>query len=300
MKLDNGYLPVKKESGFMMEGYYVWCGSVFYENGIFYMFAARWPEEKLFPDGYMNNSEIVLATTDSLDKPFEFKKVVISKRSGGYWDSGMAHNPCVTKIDDKYVMYYIGTPDGSYEKRAIGYACAKSLDGEWERQDMPINLPVNANNPSVIIDDDGSVLLYFRDGKLKVSVARAERFDGEYIVENDNLFPDGGVEDMFVFRNNGRYEMFAEDAHGAYTGQDKAGVYFVSSDGINWEPYEKPLAYGFEVEYTDGTEIILQRRERPQILWVEDKTYLFNAAKSGGTDKLTGGHTWNMVQQFRG
>lgn len=298
MKLDNGYLPVKKQAGFKMDGYYIWCSSVLYENGMFYMFAARWPEDTSFPDGYMTNSEIVLAETDDLDKPFQFKKVVISKRSGNYWDSTMAHNPFITKIDDTYILYYIGSSDGSYKNRAIGYACAKSLDGEWIRNDKPIDLPPDANNPSVLTDDDGSVLLYFRDGSLKVSVARAKSYNGNYIVENDNLFPEGMIEDMFVFRNNGRYEMFAEDAGGVYTGITKAGVYFVSDNGIDWKLHKKPLAYDFDVEYTDGTSISLQRRERPQILNTGDKIYLLNAVKADGPDRLTGGHTWNMVQQF--
>lgn len=43
MKLDKGYLPVKKDSDFKLEWYFGWCSSVFYENGTFYMFASRCP-----------------------------------------------------------------------------------------------------------------------------------------------------------------------------------------------------------------------------------------------------------------
>ena len=298
MRLDKGFLPAKKDAGFKMDGYYIWCSSVIYEESRFYMFASRWPEDTKFPEGYMTHSEIVLATTDDLSKPFEFKKVIISGRDGNYWDSAMAHNPFVIKINDEYVMYYIGTPDGSYEKRAIGYATAKTLDGEWQRMDNPVVLPPNANNPAALIDNDGSVLLYFRDGKLKVSVARAKTYDGEYKIENDNLFPESKIEDIFVFFNDGRYEMIAEDAIATYTGLEKAGVYFISDDGINWRTSDKPLIYDFNVEYTDGTSITLQRRERPQIINVDGRVYLFNGVKAGGLDKLTGGHTWNMVQEI--
>lgn len=175
MYLSKEYLPVNKNTGFSMDGYFVWCGSMMKEGDTYYLFAARWPEEKTFPNGYMTDSEIVLAKTDDLAKPFTFEKVVIAKRDGDYWDAGMAHNPFVVKIGAKYVMYYIGTVSGSAEKRAIGYAVADRLDGEWTRADKPIALPPNANNPSALVEADGSILLYFRDGELKVCRLRAPK-----------------------------------------------------------------------------------------------------------------------------
>ena len=85
------YDPVVSHSGFYMEGYYVWCGSLIKgPDGLYYLFAARWPEETTFPIGYMTHSEIVLATTSSLDQPFEFQKVVMGPREGDYWDSVMS------------------------------------------------------------------------------------------------------------------------------------------------------------------------------------------------------------------
>ena len=299
VKLSKNYFPVNKNTGFRMEGYYVWCGSVLKENNTYYMFAARWPEEKTFPDGYMTDSEIVLATTDDLNKPFTFQKVIISKREVGYWDAGMAHNPFIFKANDKYVLYYIGTQNGSYEARAIGYAVADSIDGEWTRADKPIVLPPNANNPSVLQDKDGSLLLYFRDGELKVSVARARAYDQSFTILKHDLFPKGRIEDMFVFFNNGRYEMFAEDDEGSYTGNAKAGVHFISDNGIDWIPDEHPIAYNFDIEYTDGTKRTLQRRERPQVYIEGDNVYLFTTAKSDGPTILTGGKTWNMVQKMK-
>lgn len=294
------YDPVVSHSGFYMEGYYVWCGSLIKgPDGLYYLFAARWPEETTFPIGYMTHSEIVLATTPSLDQPFQFQKVVISAREGDYWDAGMAHNPFVIQVDNQYVMFYIGTQNGSCEKRAIGYATADRLDGEWTRSDVPLDLPANANNPSLLIDHDGSFLLYYRDGQLKVSVARAKHWQGPYEILQYDLFPQGLIEDMYVFHANGRYEMFAEDAQGVFTGNVKAGVHFVSDNGIDWIPHEHPAAYGYEIDYTDGTHLQLQRRERPQVFIENDKAYLITTAKINGPDRLTGGHTWNMVQPFK-
>ena len=295
----NSFYPALKDSGFKMDGYYVWCSSVIKEGDTFYMFAARWPMEKTFPNGYLTDSEIVLATSDSLDKPFTFKKVIISKRDGGYWDSAMAHNPSIIKIGDEFVLYYIGSPDGGVENRAIGYATAKSLDGDWVRSDKPIALPKDANNPAPLIDKDGSILLYYRDGRLKVSVARADKYDGEYEILKYDIFPHGMVEDMFVYHTEDGYEIVAEDAGGAYTGLAKAGVHFLSKNGIDYVPHEVPLVYGYDVEYDDGTKIELTRRERPMLIEEDGKLYLFNGAKLGGETRLTGGITWSMVQQFK-
>ena len=299
MHLSKQYYPANKEAGFRMDGYYIWCGSMLKEGDIYYLYAARWPEKKTFPAGYMTDSEIVLATTTDLDKPFTFQKVVLPGRGGDFWDAGMTHNPFVFKADGKYVMYYIGTKNASYEQRCIGYATADTPDGAWTRCDKPLSLPKNANNPAVVQSADGSFLLYYRDGALKVSVARAQSYKGPFEVLKYDLFPMGTIEDMFVFQNEGRFEMFAEDDGGAYTGSKKAGVHFVSDNGIDWYEAENNVAYGFDIEYTDGTKITLQRRERPQVYIEGSDKFLFTTAKADGPDKLTGGRTWNMVQKMK-
>ena len=209
MKKTFQFKPAVRNSGFAMEGYHIWCGSVIKEEDTYYLFAARWKKEAGFPDGYMTNSEIVLATTKDLRQPFVFQKVIIGKRSGNYWDSMMAHNPFIMKTNKGYYLYYIGSPDGKWETRAIGYAYSESLEGEWIRCDKAIELPANANNPCVVEAQDGTFLLYFRDGELKVSVARAELCDGKFEVAKYNLFPEGKIEDMFVYRTVDGYEMIA-------------------------------------------------------------------------------------------
>lgn len=300
MNIYGKLLPVVKHSGFRMEGYYVWCGSTIKgEDGRYYLFAARWPKKTTFPDGYMTDSEIVLAVTDDLAKPFQFEKVIIGKREGDYWDSMMAHNPFILKISEEYVLFYIGNPDGSAQRRAIGFARSKSLTEGWVRSETAIALPPNANNPSVLVKEDG-VYLYFRDGNLKVSVARADRYDGEYTVLNDNVCPKGMVEDMYVYPVGDHFEMIAEDAGGAYTGIPKAGAHFVSEDAVHWVPSEPCLAYDYDILYDDGSREELQRRERPSLFSDKTGTYLFTTAKIGGEDRLTGGETWNMVQKISG
>ena len=282
-----------------MEGWYVWCGSVIKEDNKYYLFAARWPKETGFPDGYLTHSEIVLASTDDLSKPFQFERVLIAKREGEKWDSFMAHNPFIFKTNDIYILYYIGSPDGGMKNRAVGYAWSRQLTDGWARSEHAVKLPPNANNPAAISDQDGNILLYYRDGSLRVSVARARVFDGEYEVLAENLFPTSKIEDMFVYRDTSGYVMIAEDALGTYTGVKKGGVRFRSEDGIHWDESSAEPAYDFEVEYTDGSSVLLQRRERPFVFADGNRTYLFTTAKVGGEETLTGGDTWNMVQEIQ-
>ncbi len=296
----HGLYPAIVGSGFSMEGYHVWCGSCIKgDDGKYYLFASRWPKETRFPHGYMTHSEIVLASTDSLDKPFKFEKVILSGREGNYWDSQMAHNPQVVKAGDEYLLYYIGTNDGSQENRKIGVAHSKSLTDGWVRPDEPIELPPNANNPAVIVMEDGGVYMSFRDGQLKVSMAYAPSYDAKYEVLAFDIFPLGRVEDMFLFRNGDHFEIIAEDARGVYTGLEGGGVHFISDDAIHWTPHKSPQPYSRTVEYSDGSVVELQRRERPQLFVDGDRLYVFTTAKINGETRTIGGDTWNMLQEYK-
>ncbi len=297
----HGLYPAVVGSGFKMDGYYVWCGSAIKgEDGRYYLFASRWKKETTFPEGYMTNSEIVLASSDSLDKPFEFEKVIFSKRDEEkYWDGGMAHNPQILKSGDEYLLFYIGTVNGSFKKRKIGVAHSKSLKDGWVRPDKPLDLPENANNPAAVVMDDGSVYMAFRDGNLKVSIARANSYDSDFEVIAYDIFPKGKIEDMYMFKNNGRFEIIAEDNQGAYTGLVGAGVHFSSDDAIHWQTCEPMQVYSRTVEYTDKSVLELQRRERPQLLLDGERVFVFTTAKINGETRATGGDTWNMLQEYK-
>lgn len=285
-------------SGFQMEGYYVWCGSMIKEGDTYYLFAARWPKEYKFPEGYLNYSEIVLATTKDLAKPFQFEKVLITKREGDYWDSAMAHNPYIFRTEEGYALYYIGSPDGGVETRAIGFATSKSLTDGWVRSDKAFVLPQDANNPCPVQTPEGDWLLYFRDTNCHVSVARGKSYKGPFEVVAYDLYPEGGVEDMFIYWNGQEYVMIAEDCVGAYTGLGKGGLKCTSKDGIHWPKENIEQAYDFHVKYNDGSELVLQRRERPTIFFDGDRQYLVTTAKINGENQWSGGDTWNMIQEI--
>ena len=290
--IDN-LLPAAEGSGFRMEGYYVWCGSpIKGEDGLYYLFASRWPVRTGFPTGYSNYSEIVLAATDRLEAPFRYVKTIISARSGGYWDSRMAHNPCIVKTSGHYVLFYIGSDDGLWEHRKIGYAVSDTINGDWRRSPRPIALPTNANNPAVYVEEDQSILMIFRDGELKVSAARAGKFDGEYVILNDDVSPGIKLEDPFIYKSNGRYEMLIEDADAGLTGYTAYGAHLVSEDGVNWRPNTPVLGYTHAIPLTNGIVVHADRRERPSLLFEDGCiTALFTAVQVGDS-------TWNCVQPY--
>jgi len=282
--------PAPKASGFHMEGWFVWGGSPIRVGDTYYLFASRWPDSTGFPQGYRTHSEIVLASAEDPLGPYQFRKVIIGEREPGYWDSGMAHNPTIHKIGDRYVLFYIGSDEGS-AYRQIGYATAPAVTGPWTRSDQPIDFGRDANNPAVYAEPDGSVKMMWRGKNLRVFLATTPDFSGPYTIRNDNVWPDTRLEDFYLFRRGGLYHMVCEDNQGEVTGHDRWGAHFVSDDGIHgWRPAEQVVFYDHTIRWDDGTVLQCERRERPQLLMDArgNVEYLF-------TSVLSRGKTWCQV-----
>ena len=291
-------LPLRPGTGFRMDGYFIWCGSVIYAEGAYHIFASRWEEKLTFPSGYMVGSEIVHGVADGPEGPFTYAETVIGQRGGDRWDSQFAHNPQIVKCGDVYVLYYIGAVRTETKSRRIGYAFAESVGGPWVRSDAPIDLGrPDCNNPAAWVEDDGSVLLAFRYGNQRIGVARAPRYDGAYTVINEDILPGVIAEDPFLWKDKaaGRYRMLVEDGRGTLTGGVKFGALLESEDGKNWKPEDPVLGYDHTLRYADGTVIQAERRERPQLLLNGSviPTHLY-------TGVLYQGRTWNAVQRIGG
>jgi hypothetical protein len=283
--------PVARGTGFAMDGYFVWCGSVTKVGDAYEMFASRWPASTTFPEGYRQHSEIVRAEASRPEGPYVFKEVVIGKRAAGKWDSAMAHNPAIYKVGGTFVLFYIGSDVGSHH-RQIGIATAPSVAGPWTRRDKPLDLGLatDANNPAAWFEPDGSVKLVWRTANLRVCESVAKSFEGPYTLVNSNLWPAAKVEDFFIFKKGGAYHLICEDNAGNLTGHDrKWGGHLISDDGTtDWRRAPQPIAYDDTIRWTDGTEFKTVRRERPWLLIENGKiTYLFNAV-------FDGKQTWNQ------
>jgi len=235
MDLKERMLPAPVGGGFRMEGYWVWCGTVMKgEDNRYHMFASRWPKSQPMHPGWLSLSEIVRASSDTPEGPYQFEEVVLPARGAEYWDGRMTHNPQITKWGDTYVLYYIGSthpfPDlkegeqlvhndsRSIVARAnkrVGIATAKSVFGPWTRSDRPI-LPTRpghfdnflTSNPAPCIGEDGSVVLLFKArsykpmpytgdtyGRMTIGAAMAKDVLGPYhVMQETPLFVDESIE----------------------------------------------------------------------------------------------------------
>jgi hypothetical protein len=76
------------------------------------------------------------------------------------------------------------------------------------------------------------------------------------------------AEDPFVWYHPGSrmYYGIVKDMQGTFTGQGVSLAFFVSKDGLNWEPAENPLASRLEIRWEDGTIDQVKNLERAQVL----------------------------------
>ncbi|HHC7201704.1 TPA: glycoside hydrolase family protein [Vibrio parahaemolyticus] len=261
--------------GFSMDGYWVWGSSVVKgDDGKYHMFVSRWRQELLFHPGWMVESEIVHAVSDTPEGPYEFSDLALDRRGAQYWDGQSVHNPRVIKHNGKYIMFYMGSthnfPDlddpkklklgdeytiiGRANKR-IGIAVSDSPYGPWERRDEPAldtkpdtYYSFLTSNPSPWINEDGSVDLIFKSrfynekfpyhSKMNIGLARAKSIDDPFeVVSKESIFSEkrfGVIEDPFIWRDETGYHLIAKDHYGALIEEAKAGIMAHSKDGLNW------------------------------------------------------------------
>lgn len=212
--------PAPINGGFAMEGYWIWCGSVIKgEEGLYHMFASRWPKTYPMHPAWLIASEIVRAVSEKPEGPYEFAEVVLGQRSARYWDGKSVHNPFIMKCGDTYVLYYMGTTHPFIDlgmpgmltiqdprtivarsNKRIGMATSKSIYGPWTRMDQPI-LSVRpqyfdnylVSNPAPCQGENGEILMLYKArgyaeparngytfGNMQLGVVRAEQYNSKY------------------------------------------------------------------------------------------------------------------------
>jgi hypothetical protein len=287
-----------------MDGYFVWCGSLIRAEGRFHMFASRWPRDTGFPDGYRRHSEIVRAVSDVPEGPYEFREVVLAGRGGDWWDGRMCHNPKILRIGDRYVLFYNATDlsgrllHGKHPYRQIGYADAPSIRGPWRRLDRPLPLGEDTNNPAPYVHDDGCVLLVYRDWALRMYIAKAPAYDGDYQVVARDFFEEGRLEDPDLYVVDGQYHMVMEDNQAKLTGHERHGGHLVSRDGIHWQRADDVHVYTHDIAFKDGTRFTAERRERPEMFNANAEVKGRGEPTHLATGVFHGGAAWNVVQRI--
>jgi hypothetical protein len=276
-----------KSSGFKMDGYWIWGGSMIKVDSTYHLFAARWIQNSAFPSSYRTDSEIVRATSENPLGPFTFQEVVIGERDSTYWDANMAHNPTIHKIGDAYVLFYIGSDfttireNSNYLLRRVGYARSSSIMGPWSRSKKPV-INAESNNPAILIDN-GKIKLLYRDADLRMFMTGSETYQGPFRMLNDNVWPSCKLEDFYLFKSIEGYHFICEDNVGEVSGHVRYGVHLYSENGVDgWQKYDPVLVYDHTLHYEDGSALECTRRERPQ-LFIEDGqiTYLLTGVYDG-------------------
>jgi hypothetical protein len=209
-----------------MDDYWVWGGRpIKDENGVFHLFAARWPKKHNMHPGWLFHSEIVRAESKTLEGPYEFKEVVFEKRDRQYFDAMSTHNPTIHHHDGKYYLYYIGvnySKDEELEvlnrdpehgdpiyrevwcRKRAAVAVANSPYGPWQRPDEPLLEPrpnewdeTVISNPALCILESGETYLIYKStdmsnpggGPFFLGGAKAPSPTGPFErVSNDPLF----------------------------------------------------------------------------------------------------------------
>lgn len=213
--------PVPRSGGFRMEGYWTWDGSVIRgEDGRYHMFASRWPKKYMMHPGWLFLSEVVRASSDTIEGPYEFEEVVLGPRDKSYFDGRMTHNPSIRKVGDTYLLFYIGVTYAAdlpedptkmptenihstdlwcreiWQRKRIGMATSKSIFGPWKRSDEPVLKPRigkwdrgTTSNPSPFVMPDGSIYLAYKSGytvegtklsQFNIGIARADNFESPF------------------------------------------------------------------------------------------------------------------------
>jgi len=328
---NNSFLQLSEvpiDSGFRMEGYWVWCGSVVKDPARgYHMYAARWSKEYPMFEGYIYVSEIVRAYSATLAGPYEFAEKVLPSGNVESWCGRMAHNPTVLKYREKYLLYFIGSTydfpvptagdaatlksekEKVYNKIRIGMAVADHPAGPWTVMEDPVLMPREGKwddaivtNPAPCVHPDGRIFLYYRSNTpqgLRLGVAASQSPQGPYQRLQDNPILEGfHVEDPFVWHNGDEFKMLAKDISGDITdGEKNCGAYFVSDDGVNWRCGTPRKGYSRTQMFEDGATVTLGCVERPQLFIDENGTpKCFFAAAADGPGHFTKAlNTWNMA-----
>lgn len=310
-------LPALRGKGFAMDGYWVWGGSVVLgQDGRYHLFVSRWPKRYPFFHGYLAASEVVRASADTPEGPFQFEQVVLPARGSEHWDGRMTHNPRIVRCGQDYLLFYIGAnyagptpepaemhrlratdhgPNGRmfdwYHAIRIGIARSRSVFGPWQRADAPAldsrpgtRSPV-VTNPSPCLGPDGRLLLYYRcEGKLWLAGTDGPDRPLGHLGDGPVVAPGPGlrIEDPCAWWAGDHYEMVCKDLTGKITGEYHAAVHLLSPDGRTWQLAPQPKAWSRKLDWSDGSRTTQGSIERPFVLLRDGRpAYLYVATADG-------------------
>jgi hypothetical protein len=314
--------------------YTVWgCSPIYGPDGKVHVFHSRWPSHAGF-GGWITCCGIAHAVADSPEGPYETVDVAVAPRGGDWWDSTTCHNPTIHKIDDKYVLFYMGTSDGTVYTKRVGMATSDSLYGPWTRSDQPIIEPdpdpsswnsMCTTNPAFLRHPNGELWLYYKSwcindwkkditaglreatadvGKFtnrQYGLAVAKTLDGPWIKQGSgpiidlrHLGENAQSEDATIWIEDGMFRMIMRDM--GYWNHEY-GLLFESDDGLSWGMPTVAFYGGGNYLPEPVTGIEREGRlERTQILIKNGKPDYIFFAMVGGKYKTSSGVVLKVVK----
>lgn len=261
-------------------------------------------------DSWGTNSVVAHAISQSASGPFKKVDVV---------QPAFHHNPTIAfdPSSKNYLLFSIGdgnsTPINCTATQShpnwpavtvgdpaaagiITLSYSSSPHGPWTTLPAPVlagrpgKWDYFVTNPSVHVFNNGTVLMAYRGGwnPWHVGIAVSSSFREPFVrTSDDPAFPVVNEDPGLFLDERGRFHILTH-----YFGPNGPGGHAYSADGLTWA--FAGMAYNFTIQYQDGAETKIGRRERPQVLSIEGKPrWLFT-----GVQPLSG-NSYTFLQEIR-
>jgi len=231
--------------------HHVWgCSPIKDDDGKYHLFGARFGNP--FQTAWRSDSHVVHYVSDTPQGPFTFVDVVYrgERERKGQWNYFGIHNPCIKKVDGKYVLFFIANSNKDGKSipgnQTIGMTMADSVSGPWSEpgqvltpSDDPDHWTCQSGNgvcnPAFIKGLDGRYYLYYKSAHARYGVAVADKLEGPYIHHPESVTKnDKTIEDATACVWNGKVCLVTTDNHG--TIQRGGGLLWQSDDGLSFGP----------------------------------------------------------------
>ena len=306
--------PLSQDNIFKTEGYYNWCSSIIKTNdGIYHLFYSRWPKKYGF-NAWLVHSEVAHAVSENPAGPWEYKETVLSGRGKGFWDAITAHNPKIKFFDGKYYLYYCSTNmgDRDYTEQELnetgrlggahpnwgilrpnqrtGVAVAPTINGPWTRMDKPLIEPSGpittlTVNPAITKGKDGKYYLIVKGDKpgntqfiRNQAIAISNSPTGPFEMQPKPVIDYLDTEDMSMW-----YDAKRDYFYSVFHAHTFIGM-VSSPDGINWKKATEYALIPKKLQMTDGTNLVVDRLERPFVYTENDEPQVLSMAVKRGDD----------------
>eukprot|EP00035_Acanthoeca_spectabilis_P005488 m.114299 g.114299 ORF g.114299 m.114299 type:complete len:474 (-) comp13048_c0_seq2:65-1486(-) len=292
-----------------------WGGAAVQVNGQWHLWASRL-DNHCGIQSYLLNSRVVhaVSTSDSPLGPYEERESVVPP---------FAHEPDVVRAPTgEFVLIstagslgnYTGKQcqcttgatsppcgcDNSCHSFAPTISIATDPDGPWN---TTLVWPgVDGENPAIWITKSGAVYAIGRGGKCVGYSTNWRNHSGWLHGPPPNVEtyvssqPD--VEDPYIYQDeNDHFHAIHHSLEGPHMCGStvcQVGTHAFSLDGFAWE--YGGTAYTSEVNFTDGSQIRLNRRERPHMVFAEGTRTIVALSNSAEVGGATGDRSFTLIQ----